>query len=118
MQKLARLLHDGWSCGGVRPAFLAIAKTGDEAEVLGVYRKSRGRKNVIDLITEAQRRTCRTGSRPPPASFPSWRDDAAHGLATPHLNANARGMRELLELCQWADKEWQRLTTRTTSPSS
>jgi hypothetical protein len=40
-----------------------------------------------------------------------WRDEAAHGKATPLSTANAdEALLQLLHMSQWVDKEWANLT--------
>ena len=62
---------------------IAITKEGDEERVLRVYRSNRGRQAVLNMIVgqaDAQRRNTRTTF----AGIVSlWRDDAAHGQASP-----------------------------------
>jgi hypothetical protein len=39
-----------------------------------------------------------------------WRDEAAHGAASPLSTANAdEGLRQLLHMCQWVHREWDEL---------
>jgi hypothetical protein len=41
-----------------------------------------------------------------------WRDDAAHGRASPLNTANAdEALRQVLHMCQWVDREWLALAT-------
>jgi hypothetical protein len=40
-----------------------------------------------------------------------WRDEAAHGRATPFSTANAdEALRQLLHMSQWVNREWDNLT--------
>jgi len=90
---------------------LAITKTGDEEAVLRAYRQARGRQAVLNLIVgQANAPTQRTMTTF--AGIVSlWRDDAAHGQASPIGTANAdEALRQLLHMCQWVDREWANLT--------
>jgi hypothetical protein len=90
---------------------IAIAKVGNEDEVLAVYRQARGRQKVLNLIVgqaNPQRRDTLTTFS---AIISLWRDDAAHGQASPLGTANAdEALRQLLHMCQWVDREWDQLT--------
>jgi len=90
---------------------LAIAKVGDEEQVLRAYRQSGGRQRVLNLIVAqanaVRRNTLTTFS----GIISMWRDEAAHGTASPLGTANAdEALRQLLHMCQWVDREWDNLT--------
>jgi hypothetical protein len=90
---------------------LAIAKTGDESHVLKTYGHAGGRGKVLNMITgqldQYRRNTLTTFTN----IISLWRDDAAHGKATPLSTANAdEALRQLLHMSQWVDREWANLT--------
>jgi len=90
---------------------LAVAKIGDEAQALAVYKRANGRQLLLNAIVGqamAQRRATLITF----AGIVSlWRDEAAHGQASPIANANAdEALRQLLHMCQWVDREWDNLT--------
>jgi hypothetical protein len=90
---------------------IAITKEGDEERVLRTYRGNRGRQAVLNMIVgqaDAQRRNTLTTF----AGIVSlWRDDAAHGQASPIDTSNAdEALRQLLHMCQWVAREWNNLT--------
>ena len=90
---------------------VAIAKEGDEELVLRTYRGTRGRQAMLNMIVgqaDANRRNNLTTF----AGIVSlWRDDAAHGRASPIDTANAdEALRQLLHMCQWVAHEWDNLT--------
>jgi hypothetical protein len=89
---------------------IAITKVGNEDEVLAIYRQARGRQKVLNLVVgqaNAQRRDTLTTFS---AIISLWRDDAAHGQASPLGTANAdEALRQLLHMCQWVDREWDQL---------
>jgi hypothetical protein len=90
---------------------LAIAKVGDEEAVLKAYRQTGGRQKVLNLIVGQanadRRQTLTTFSK----IISMWRDEAAHGMTTPLGTANAdEGLRQLLHMCQWVEREWNELT--------
>jgi hypothetical protein len=92
---------------------LAITKLGDEEQVLAAYSQSGGRQRVLNLIvgqaTAVRRDTLTTFS----GIISMWRDEAAHGKATPLGTANAdEALRQLLHMCQWVDREWAALTAQ------
>jgi hypothetical protein len=90
---------------------LAIAKTGNEEEVLTSYKQASGRQRVLNLVV-AQANAHRRDTLTTFAGIISlWRDEAAHGRATPLGTANAdEALRQLLHMCQWVDREWGALT--------
>lgn len=90
---------------------IAITKEEDEERVLRTYRGNRGRQAVLNMIVgqaDAQRRNTLTTF----AGIVSlWRDDAAHGQASPIDTSNAdEALRQLLHMCQWVAREWDNLT--------
>lgn len=89
---------------------IAIAKIGNEAEILTTYRQARGRQKVLNLIV-GRANAQRQGTLTTFAAIVSlWRDDAAHGQASPLSTANAdEALRQLLHMCQWIDREWAEL---------
>jgi hypothetical protein len=91
---------------------IAITKEGDAERVLNAYHGNRGRQTVLNMIVgqaDAQRRNTLTTF----AGIVSlWRDDAAHGRASPIDTSNAdEALRQLLHMCQWVAREWDNLTT-------
>jgi len=89
---------------------LAIAKSGSEEEVLGVYRQARGRQKVLNLIVGQANAPTRNTLTTFSAIISMWRDEAAHGRASPLSTANAdEALRQLLHMCQWVDREWEQL---------
>jgi hypothetical protein len=90
---------------------LAIAKKGDEQLVLHAYGQRSGRQKVLNMVTGPldvnHRNTLTTFT----GIISLWRDEAAHGRATPLTTANAdEALRQLLHMSQWVDKEWADLT--------
>jgi hypothetical protein len=90
---------------------LAIEKEGDEGKVLKAYSQAGGRQKVLNLIVgqaNAARRDTLTAFT---GIISMWRDEAAHGRATALGTANAdEALRQLLQMCQWVDREWANLT--------
>jgi hypothetical protein len=91
---------------------IAITKEGDEERVLRTYHGVRGRQAVLNIIVgqaDAHRRNTLTTF----AGIVSlWRDDAAHGRASPIDTSNAdEALRQLLHMCQWVAREWNTLTS-------
>jgi hypothetical protein len=89
---------------------LAIAKTGDEEQVLRTYRHARGRQAVLNLIIGQANAPMRNTLTTFAGIVSLWRDDAAHGQASPIGTANAdEALRQLLHMCQWVNREWGNL---------
>jgi hypothetical protein len=90
---------------------LAITRTGNEDQVMRDYTQAGGRQRVLNHVVgqanAARRNTLTTFS----AIISMWRDEAGHGQATPLSTANAdEALRQLLQMCQWVDREWAALT--------
>src|SRR6266566_372935 len=72
-------------CGAAAESILlavAIAKSGNEAEILSLYRTANGRKKVIDSVVGQARKPIEEQFRSALGLLAYWRDDAAHGLAS------------------------------------
>lgn len=90
---------------------LAIGKVGDEDEILRAYRGARGRQTVLNAIIGQANGPARNTLTTFAGIVSLWRDDAAHGQASPIGTANAdEALRQLLHMCQWVDREWPNLT--------
>ncbi|MFS8180164.1 hypothetical protein ACMG4P_01250 [Pseudovibrio denitrificans] len=90
---------------------VAIAKTDDEERVLREYRGANGRRNTLNLVAGAAPRHVREKLTTFSGIIGLWRDESAHGLASPISMANAdEAMRQLLHMCQWVTREWDNLT--------
>lgn len=90
---------------------LAIAKVGDENEVLKKYRSAGGRKKVLNIVVGQANVITRDTLSTFSNIISFWRDEAAHGRASPISTANAdEALRQLLHMCQWVDREWAALT--------
>jgi hypothetical protein len=90
---------------------LAIAKTRDEPLVIRTYGQAGGRREVLNMIAgqldQSRRHTLTTLTN----IISLWRDEAAHGKATPLGTANAdEALRQLLHMSQWVNQEWADLT--------
>ena len=84
---------------------LAIAKTRDEEQVLRAYSQTGGRRKVLNMVV-GQAETARRNTLTTFAGIISlWRDEAAHGKASPLGTANAdEALRQLLHMCQWVHR--------------
>jgi len=70
-------------CGGATESILlrvAIAKTGNEQEVLRTYRSANGRKKVEDIVVGRLREPLASQFRNLTELLKYWRDEAAHGV--------------------------------------
>lgn len=91
---------------------IAIAKTRDEDLVLNEYRAASGRTRVLNKIVGQANGNRRNALTTFAGIISLWRDEAAHGRASPISAANANeALRQLLHMCQWVDAEWEALTT-------
>ncbi len=91
---------------------LAVAKTLDEEAVLNAYRTAGGRQKVLNLIVGRANANIRDTLTTFANVISLWRDEAAHGRASPLGTANAdEALRQLLHMCQWVEREWVALTT-------
>jgi hypothetical protein len=76
------------------------------------YAQTGGRRKVLGMITgqldQNRRDTLTTFTH----IISLWRDEAAHGRATPLNTANAdEALRQLLHMSQWVNSEWANFTT-------
>ena len=90
---------------------LAIDKVGNEEDVLCQYRRAGGRQKVLNIIVGKANANTRNSLTAFSGIISFWRDEAAHGRASPISTANAdEALRQLLHMCQWVDREWAALT--------
>ncbi len=93
---------------------VAIAKTGNEEEVLESYSRRDGRRNVIKLLVGGAPKHLADAFATFMGLLSYWRDDAAHGKVSPISVANAdEALRQLLHLCQWTEANWELLAGKT-----
>ncbi len=101
-------------CGAATESILlavAIAQTGDEARVLGIYRAAQGRSRLQRQVIQGQ-------STAVQRSFPRltelidyWRDETAHGTASDLGEAEAFiALMMLLRFCAFVQEHWQDMT--------
>jgi hypothetical protein len=91
---------------------IAIARIGDEAEVLRNYRSSQGRRWLLNSITGNARQPVAERVRAAADLLSYWRDEAAHGTASSISEAEAhQALTRLLRFAQFANDSWQELTT-------
>jgi hypothetical protein len=92
---------------------IAITKENDEEAVLRTYRSARGRQAVMNMIVGQANASMRNTLTTFAGIVSLWRDDAAHGQASPIETSNAdEALRQLLHMCQWVDREWDNLTAK------
>jgi hypothetical protein len=92
---------------------VAIAKLGDEEQVLRTYRQARGRQQVLNMIVGQANQATRNALSTFAGIISLWRDDASHGQESPIETANAdEALRQLLHMCQWVNREWDNLTAQ------
>ncbi len=91
---------------------LAVAKVEDEADVLKMYGRAGGRQKVLNSIVGTAKPHVRVTLTTFANIISLWRDEAAHGQESLIGAANAdEVLRQLLEMCQWVEREWETLTT-------
>jgi hypothetical protein len=102
-------------CGAAAESILlalAVVKTGDEEAVFKEYRAATGRKKTIDGLVGKQPENLQRPFRSLMGILSYWRDDAAHGMASPISAPEAEeALRQLLMLAQFAAKNWKELTS-------
>lgn len=90
---------------------IAVAKSGDEAAILAKYNGRSGRSEVIKSIAGSLPARLANSLQGFMGLLAYWRDEAGHGQVTELSLANAdEALRQLLHLCQWANKNWKALT--------
>jgi hypothetical protein len=101
-------------CGAAAESILlalAIAKSGDEDATIREYTGGSGRKRTIDALVGQQPNRIQGEFRSSMNILSYWRDDAAHGMASPISAAEAEvAMQQLLRLSQFADRRWDEFT--------
>jgi hypothetical protein len=92
---------------------LAIEKSGDEKKVLSTYNGPSGRSRTTKLLLEGVRPSLQQHLENALLVLQYWRDSASHGLATSITEIEAHAsLMQLLRLAQFADKNWDPLTSR------
>lgn len=90
---------------------LAIAKKGDEAEVIRIYSSRGGRGRIESLILGNQPQGIQAEFRGYSSLLKYWRDIAAHGQASGITDNEAyTSLALLLRLAQFASDRWDELT--------
>ena len=90
----------------------AIAKTNDEARVLGEYRKPGGRSKVTKLVTTGVSAGSAERFAHALGLLTYWRDEAAHGTASNIAETEAHeAITGLLRLARVTSDNWESLTT-------
>lgn len=101
-------------CGAAAESILlavAIARTNDEATVLGQYRSAGGRRKVIDGIVGGLRAAIADPFRSATGLLGYWRDEAAHGTASSISEIEAHdALARLLRFAQFTNDNWNELT--------
>jgi hypothetical protein len=103
-------------CGAASESILlsvAIAKNGNEHEVLNQYRSASGRSKIENLIigkASAQLRTAFLGLTD---LLKYWRDESAHGSSSAISDVEAyTSLALLLRFAQFSQERWSELTAR------
>jgi hypothetical protein len=101
-------------CGAAAESILlalAIAKSRDEEATIRECKGGSGRKKTIDALVGQKPNKVQGEFRSSMNILSYWRDDAAHGLASPISPAEAEvAMQQLLRLSQFANRHWDELT--------
>jgi hypothetical protein len=92
---------------------LAVGKVKDEEAVLSQYYSRSGRKNVMNILVGKAPKSISSQLETFMGLLAYWRDEAAHGQLSVLSVANAdEALRQLLHLAQWADGNWDLLTSK------
>jgi hypothetical protein len=101
-------------CGAAAESILssvAIAKGGDNADVLRMYRSSNGRRQVENLVLGRLTSSLQGSFRAFTDVLKYWRDESAHGTAWKISDIEAHtSLALLLRFAQFASDRWQELT--------
>jgi hypothetical protein len=90
---------------------VAIAKKGNEAEVLKMYQKAGGRSRVTTYVTGQSTPSIVRQFQAALHILHYWRDDASHGVHTTISEVEAHAaLSELIGLGQFASDNWDDLT--------
>jgi len=90
---------------------VAIAKKGNEAEVLKMYRNSGGRSRVTTYVIGKSTQSIVRQFQAALHILHFWRDDASHGVHTTISEVEAHAaLSELIRLGQFASDNWDDLT--------
>jgi hypothetical protein len=90
---------------------LAIAKIGNESQVVRNYNATGGRRKVVNMVVGQSDELTRNRLVTFSNIVTNWRDEAAHGRESSLTTANAdEALRQLLHMCQWVSREWSSLT--------
>lgn len=102
-------------CGAAAESILltmAVARTGNEPEVLRIYGKPGGRGEVEKIILQGATLKLAGSFRRLTEHLKHWRDSASHGFALGISDSDARvSLVSLLSFAQLAVKHWDELTT-------
>ena len=91
---------------------VAIAKIGNEADVLKEYASRNGRSRVTLKIVSGLKDGIRQSFETALQVLHYWRDDAAHGMATTISEVEAyASLTQLLRLAQFCSDHWAELTS-------
>jgi hypothetical protein len=100
-------------CGSATESILlrvAIAKTGDEQEVLRVYRSASGRRQVESIVVGRLREPLASQFRNLTDLLKYWRDEAAHGVISDISEFEAHeALARLLRFAHFVDDHWNEL---------
>jgi hypothetical protein len=103
-------------CGAAAESILlslAIAKTGDEGEILQRYRAANGRSKIENLVVGKARRPIQTAFLGFTDVLKYWRDESAHGTSSTISDVEAyTSLAVLLRFAQYAQDQWSELTQR------
>lgn len=100
-------------CGAAAESILlavAITKSGDEDEILRMYRSASGRRRVTDLVVGSSGPAIAGPFRSATSLLGYWRDDAAHGLTSTITEIEAHdALARLLRFAQFVTDKWDEL---------
>jgi hypothetical protein len=97
---------------------LAIAKTGDEQQVMKEYASAGGRGRVTKLVIQGLKAAVERTFEALLHVLHYWRDDAAHGRATTISEEEAyASLIQLLRLAQFCSDNWDKLTSKSQGDS-
>lgn len=102
-------------CGAAAESILlaaAIAKTGDERDVLAKYKSASGRSKIENILLGQATRSLKTRIKSYTDLLNYWRDEASHGTASEISEIEAHAaLARLISFAHIVDNHWEELTS-------
>ena len=91
---------------------VAVTKSGDEPQIMALYRGAQGRRKLLDVIVGKARQPISEPFRTATGLLSYWRDEASHGLASTITEIEAHeALARLIRFAQFSNDNWAELTS-------